>query len=73
MSTFRSVITLVAGLMLGHSFSQPSWADDSDRLLRVDHYVGVKTTVPVITGQMTEIYVREVVRARTVLRGGATR
>ncbi len=45
-------------------------ADDGDRLLRLDHYVQVHSTVPAIAGQLTEIYVREVVEAGTVLRGG---
>ena len=39
-------------------------ADDSGRLLRLDHYVNVKSTVPAIAGQTTQIYVREVVQAR---------
>jgi len=47
-----------------------AWADDSGRLLRVDHYVKVKSTVPAIAGQTTQIYVREVVQAGAVLRGG---
>jgi pimeloyl-ACP methyl ester carboxylesterase len=46
------------------------FADDGNRLLRVDHYVQVHTTVPAIAGQLTQIYVREVVEAGTVLRGG---
>ena len=45
-------------------------ADDSGQLLRVDHYVRVKSTVPAIAGQTTQIYVREVVQAGSVLRGG---
>ena len=45
-------------------------ADDGDRLLRIDHYVPVHSTVPAITGQLTQIYVREVVEAGAVLRGG---
>ncbi|MBZ5673145.1 MAG: alpha/beta hydrolase [Acidobacteriia bacterium] len=45
-------------------------ADDGDRLLRLDHYVQVHSTVPAIAGQPTQIYVREVVEAGTVLRGG---
>jgi pimeloyl-ACP methyl ester carboxylesterase len=45
-------------------------ADDGGRLLRIDHYVEVHSTVPAIAGQSTEIYVREVVQAGTVLRGG---
>jgi pimeloyl-ACP methyl ester carboxylesterase len=45
-------------------------ADDSDRLLTLDHYVRLRSAVPVIAGQDTQIYVREVVQPRTVLRGG---
>ena len=45
-------------------------ADDGNRLLRLDHYVQVHSAVPAIAGQTTEIYVREVVEAGTVLRGG---
>lgn len=44
---------------------------ESDHLLRVDHYVGVKSAVPAIAGQTTQIYVREVVLAGTALRGPA--
>lgn len=71
MRTFWNCITVVASIMFGYSISQPAWADDGDRLIRLDHYVGVKSTVPAIAGQMTEIYVREVVRARTALRNGS--
>jgi pimeloyl-ACP methyl ester carboxylesterase len=46
------------------------WGDDSDRLLSIDHYVRVRSTVPAVAGQDTQIYVREVVQARTVLRSG---
>jgi pimeloyl-ACP methyl ester carboxylesterase len=53
------------------SFAPPSFADDSARLLRVDHYVRVHSTVPVINGQTSAIYVREVVDAGIVLRGPA--
>ena len=44
-------------------------ADDSARLLRVDHYVRVHSTVPAINGQTSQIYVREVVEAGIALRG----
>src|SRR5579872_2614750 len=47
-----------------------AFGDDGSRLLRVDHYVRVRSTVPAIAGQDTEIYVREVAEAGTVLRGG---
>jgi pimeloyl-ACP methyl ester carboxylesterase len=46
----------------------PAWADDSDSLIRLDHYIAMKSSVPAIAGQMSEIYVREVVLARTALR-----
>jgi pimeloyl-ACP methyl ester carboxylesterase len=50
----------------------PSFGDDSARLLRVDHYVRVRSTVPSITGQLAQIYVREVVQAGVALRGPAS-
>jgi pimeloyl-ACP methyl ester carboxylesterase len=37
-------------------------------LVKVDHYVRVHSTVPAIAGQITQIYVREVVRPGVVLR-----
>jgi len=57
---------LTALLLTGVSF-----ADDSTHLLRVDHYVRVHSSVPVIAGQISQIYVREVVQAGTALRGPA--
>jgi pimeloyl-ACP methyl ester carboxylesterase len=46
------------------------FADDGERVLTIDHYVRVRSAVPVVVGQDTQIYVRELVRPRTVLRGG---
>src|SRR5215210_7706079 len=43
--------------------------DDSERLLSIDHYVRVKSTVPALAGQDVPIYVRERVHAGTALRG----
>jgi pimeloyl-ACP methyl ester carboxylesterase len=43
-------------------------AEDSDQLLSIDHYVRVKSTVPSIAGQISQIYVRERARAATPLR-----
>src|SRR3979490_2746333 len=54
----RLTITLLV-LMLGAL----SFADDSARLLTIDHYVRVKSTVPAIAGQDVPIYVRERVQA----------
>src|SRR5262249_17193629 len=62
----RKVVGLVIGWAL--VMAQPVFADDGDRLLRLDHYVPVKSTVPAIAGQTTSIYVREVVRAGFGLR-----
>src|ERR1700689_1510188 len=56
----------VAALLLAAS---TCFADDSARLLRVDHYVRVHSAVPSISGQTSQIYVREVVQAGIALRG----
>jgi pimeloyl-ACP methyl ester carboxylesterase len=57
-------------VILGLIVVPAGFGDDADRLLRIDHYVQVRSAVPAISGQSTEIYVREVVAAGTVLRGG---
>lgn len=61
-----AVSAAIAALLASLSF-----ADDSARLLRVDHYVRVHSTVPSIAGQTSQIYVREVVQAGIALRGPA--
>jgi pimeloyl-ACP methyl ester carboxylesterase len=71
MRIFWQSFVLVLYSLTFVSLPQPSSADDSGRLLRLDHYVGVRSAVPAIAGQMTEIYVREVVRAGA-LRDGAS-
>jgi pimeloyl-ACP methyl ester carboxylesterase len=45
------------------------WADDGQKLLRVDHYVRVKSVAPSMMGQTSQVYVREVVQAGAALRG----
>jgi len=45
-----------------------SFAEDSGQLATVAHYVRVKSTVPVIAGQMTQIYVHERTKPSTALR-----
>jgi len=42
--------------------------DDGDRLLTIDHYVRVKSTVPAMAGQTAQLYVRERVMAGSALR-----
>jgi pimeloyl-ACP methyl ester carboxylesterase len=46
-------------------------ADDSTRLLTLDHFVPIHSSVPVMAGQTTQIYVRERVEAGRALRGGS--
>jgi len=48
--------------------AQLLFGDDGAKLVRIDHYVGVRSTVPAIEGQTSQIYVREVVLAGTALR-----
>src|SRR3989449_7881114 len=43
-------------------------ADDGEKLLTIDHYVRVRSTVPAIAGQTSQIYVRERVQAGVALR-----
>ena len=50
------------------AFAGVADADDSERLLTIDHYVTVKSTVPAIAGQTAQIYVRERVQAGPQLR-----
>jgi pimeloyl-ACP methyl ester carboxylesterase len=63
---FSAVV--VIALLTPSSF----YGDDGQRLLSLDHYVGVRSEVPAISGQTTEIYVREVALAGTVLRRTVT-
>src|SRR6266446_4745883 len=51
------------------SLALSAFVDDSEQLLTIDHYVRVRSTVPAIAGQPTQIYVRERAKAGTVLRG----
>jgi pimeloyl-ACP methyl ester carboxylesterase len=70
MTRLSHICALIGVSLLGHGFVQPAAADEGARLLRLDHYVGVRSTVPAIAGQVAPIYVREVVRADTALRSG---
>jgi pimeloyl-ACP methyl ester carboxylesterase len=47
-----------------------SSGSDSGQLLSIDHYVRVKSTAPAMNGQIAQIYVRERVVSRNILRGG---
>jgi pimeloyl-ACP methyl ester carboxylesterase len=74
-TSFLAVTTAVvvatvscAGLSssLGSSSAAPS---DSGQLLTIDHYVRVKSTAPSMAGQTAQVYVRERVISRNLLRG----
>jgi len=66
-SAFRTLILMAACAAL---CSDSLLAEDSAALLTVDHFVKVKSTVPAMSGQTTQIYVRERVEAGTALRTG---
>src|SRR5262249_11744055 len=51
---------------------QTAFCDDAAKLLTIDHYVRVKSSVPAIAGQTAQIYVRELVLGGTGLREGVT-
>src|SRR6202000_2337486 len=55
----------------GLVFAAAATVAADEQLLTVDHYVRVRSMVPAISGQMTQVYVREVVRPGMVLREGA--
>src|SRR6478672_1445628 len=63
----KKVLLAACGLAL----AQLSFGDDSQRLLTIDHYVRVKSTVPAIAGQDVPIYVRERVQAGSALRSAS--
>ena len=65
--TFSVVFALTVMLTASSGFTQ-----EGGRLLSVDHYVRVKSTAPGFAGQTAQIYVREIVRPGTALRGRMT-
>jgi pimeloyl-ACP methyl ester carboxylesterase len=68
MKTLPHVPTFVVAAFVACTLTPPAAAEDYDHVLRLDHYVGVRSTVPAIAGQRTPIYVREVVQAASALR-----
>jgi pimeloyl-ACP methyl ester carboxylesterase len=61
----------VGAICFDASFTPRVVASADEQMLTVDHYVPVHSTVPAMTGQISEIYVRERLRAGTVLRAGS--
>jgi len=68
-ANIRFLFAGVSALLLGVAAS-PGFADDGERLLAIDHYVAVKSTVPSIAGQPAQIYVHERAKAATMSRAG---
>lgn len=62
----RKLAVVAASLLAGAI--APAAAADYDSVIRIDHYVGVKSTAPAVAGQRTPIYLREVVHAASALR-----
>jgi pimeloyl-ACP methyl ester carboxylesterase len=71
---FRAAILavfLITVLLVSASLTRPTVADDADHFLTVDHYVSVHSTVPFMSGQIAEIYVRERLQAGMLLRAAS--
>ena len=62
---------VMALILLATTGLSQAAADDAEKVLRVDHFVRVTSQVPAIQGQPAQIYVREVVKAGTALRGAS--
>lgn len=63
-----ALVVAITGVSLMTAPAPFAGAEDSDQLLTLDHYIRVKSTVPSMAGQLTQIYVRERVLAGTALR-----
>ena len=66
MKRILCVVGFVAALV-----AATAYADDSDRLLTIDHYVRVTSSVPAIAGQPAQLYVRERTLAGGTLRASS--
>lgn len=56
-------------LLAGFLLAVPLAGDDSERILTIDHFVRVQSSVPAISGQPVQLYVRERVHAGMLARG----
>ena len=68
MSGVRAIGALSIGFALATGIGVSAGGDDGQRLLSIDHYVSVASTVPAIAGQKAQLYVRERVLAGAALR-----
>src|SRR5688572_23329507 len=69
MSKSKAVAGSLAGLAV---MAVSASVSGNDEPLTIDHYVTVRSIVPSIEGQTTQVYVRERALASTVLRGSPT-
>jgi len=69
LASFRSAAIGISLLLAASAV--PATADDGEQLLTIDHYVPVRSTVPAVNGQQTQVYVRERVKAGAALRGAS--
>jgi pimeloyl-ACP methyl ester carboxylesterase len=69
LTSFRMFLAGASALALTGSATA---ADDAQRLLTIDHYVRVKSTVPSLGGGFAESYVHERTRAGTVTRASGS-
>jgi len=72
---FLSTLVLFTGCASmgagGSSASAGSPANDTGQLLSIDHFVRVKSSAPASNGQFAQIYVRERVVSRNLVRGSS--
>src|SRR5579862_6235704 len=66
-STPLRTLLFSLAIVFSISFFHFTAADDGGRLLTLDQYVSVRSIVPSVANQITEIYVRERLQASTVL------
>jgi pimeloyl-ACP methyl ester carboxylesterase len=64
-----AALALAASLAARVAAQAPSDGEGSQALLTIDHYVPNQSIVPTMSGQTTQIYVRERVKPATSLRG----
>ena len=60
---------IASALLIAAFLVVPLVGDDGERILTIDHFVRVQSSVPAISGQPTQLYVRERVHAGTLARG----
>jgi len=65
-----AALALPAGRLGAQAHALRETADDAETILTLDHYLPVRSTVPAMAGETAQIYLRERVRAGTILRGG---